>query len=438
MQIHEITHKQKLNEGVADAIGYVGGKTVSGVKNVGSAIASPFKDIGQAYTQGRMDQRTAKLADKMYRGWQNYSVQWAKSQGGQYAKPGSGGAQATPTQAGGTVATNQPAKAARVKAQDLFATIQNLDDRTLKGIIKVLDQRVGPGATMNALKQPETVAQVEEAIDWAGMGAKVAQGAKNVAGAVQRGYQVAKPYAQRAGQAIKSAPGAVADVVGGTAGTLAAMPDRAKTAYRGSKFQTAGPKMTGPELQMALQNLSDTEAKKLLTFIQQIQQMRKAGIREGVTPDTLIPSYEQALKAFVQKNMLAGFQYSRLQNVQQIDDLIKKIVDPANDTDAAQRDLWNKLTLAAGVAQHNAAQAGGTQSTADGEKSTGAARTGGGTETADELKSTIAQTLDKSLQAVKSAGALVRQKHTDNNDSIRSTGVPAVDALLLNMGFRPA
>ena len=213
------------------------------------------------------------------------------------------------------------------------------------------------------------------------------------------------------------------------------MPARAQTAYRTGKQFATGPQMTTGELQQAIFKLTQAQATKLYRFVQQLQTARKAGLKEGVTPATLLPGYEQALKAFVQKNLLSGMQYSRLQNAQQFDDLVKQIVDPANDSASAQKDLWNKITLAASVAQQNPASAGGGATTPAGG---GQKQASGNGETAEELQSTIAQTLDKSLQAVKSAGALVRQKHTDNNDSIRSTGVPAVDALLLNMGFRPA
>jgi hypothetical protein len=67
---------------------------VSGAKNVASFVASPFKNSKQGYQQGRMDQKVSALAENAYRGWQNYSVQWAKSQGGQYNAPGKGGATA--------------------------------------------------------------------------------------------------------------------------------------------------------------------------------------------------------------------------------------------------------------------------------------------------------------------------------------------------------
>ena len=250
---------------------------------------------------------------------------------------------------------------------------------------------------------------------------------------------VGKEYskvATKVGQAVKAAPGAVATAAGATAGAVAGMPARAQTAYRTGKQFATGPQMTTGELQQAIFKLTQAQATKLYSFVQQLQIARKAGLKEGVTPATLLPGYEQALKAFVQKNLLSGMQYSRLQNAQQIDDLIEKIVDPANDSASAQKDLWNKITLAASVAQQNPASAGGGGATTP--AGGGQKQASGNGETAEELQSTIAQTLDTNLQAVKSAGALVRQKHTDNNDSIKSTGVPAVDALLMNMGFNPA
>jgi hypothetical protein len=154
-----------------------------------------------------------------------------------------------------------------------------------------------------------------------------------------------------------------------------------------------------------------------------------------------LPDYEQALKAFVQKNMLAGMQYSRLQNASQIDDLVRKLVDPANDSASAQKDLWNKLTLAASVAQHTpAGSASKAQTGQSGQPQAGSQQQADSGETAEELQSTIAQALsglgqDKNAKTV---GQLIRKNFTNNATSIGSTGVPAVDAMLINMGFQPA
>jgi hypothetical protein len=453
MQIHEITKKSKLDEAVADTLGYMGGKTVSGVKNVGGAIAAPFKDIAQGYTQGRMDQRTAKLADRMYRAWQNYSVQWAKSQGGQYTAPGKGGAaqqpaagqqagQAPTTQAG----TTKKATGGAVDQQTLYATMQSLDNKTLNAVAKILSQKVGPEATMNALKTPEPTAPMTEAqlneLGWQ----DVKAGAQKFGAGVKSAYQTATPYVKQAAKAgmkaVKAAPGAIATAAGGTAGAIAGMPARAGTAYRGAKASVGGPKMTTQELQLALAKLTTAQAKKLFAFVQQIQAARKAGLKEGVTPDTLLPSYEQALKAFVQKNMLAGMQYSRLQNVSQIDGLIKQIVNAQNDSDSAQRDLWNKLTLAAGVAQHNAAgsPSGGQDAAGDAAAPGGQKQAGSGdTEDAYAIKDQMVPILkqlgqDKNVATV---GSAVRKTFTNSATDIKSTGVPAVDAMLMTMGFDP-
>ena len=462
MQIHEITIKNKnaqLDEGVGSAIGGAAGSTVSGIKSVGSAIASPFKDIASGYQTGRADQRTAALADKFQRAWQQYAIQWAKSNGGQYTAPSAGGAvqqpaagqPATPTQA-----TAQKSGTAAGGMQALYSTIQSLDNKTLNGVAKILSQKVGPSATMNALKTPAPGAPMTEAqlneLGWN----DVKAGAQKFGAGIKSAYQAAAPVVKKAAtagvNAVKAAPGAVATAAGGTAGAIAGMPARASTAYRASKATTSGPKMTMQELQLALTKLTSAQATKLFSFVQQIQAARKAGIKEGIMPATLLPDYENALKAFVQKNMLSGMQYSRLQNANQIDGLIKKLVDPANDSTSAQTDLWNKLTLAASVSQHAPAggaaggqQAGGQQ---QGSQQAGATTAPGGQqqagasgETAEELQSTVEQTIAKaSPKGTTSAiGQLLRaMPGVDNNTSLRSTGVPAVDALLLNMGFRPA
>ena len=422
MQIHEITKKNtnlQLEEAVGDAVGAGIGRAVSGAKNVASFVTKPFKDIAQGYKTARLDQNTAAVADKFQRAWQQYSVSWAKSQDGTYTAPGKAPAAATGSATpGATQPTTAPAAAAT--AQDLFGTVQALDDTQLAAVAKILKQRVGPKATMNALK----TTPVNE-VSYQDIRSGVQRAATGVANVAKAGVQ-----------AVKAAPGAIARAAGGTAGAIAGMPGAAGTAYRGAKARTAGPAMTPAELQRALTALSVPQAQELYSFVTQIQQARKAGLREGVNPPALLPSYEQALKAFVQKNMLAGMQYSRLQNVAQIDDLIKQMVEPANDTAAKQKELWQKLTLASTVAQQNPAGSGTPADQAtDPNKTPG---TGGGTEDAETLKQPVAQSLGKNLQAAAAAGAEIRSKYTNNATSIGSTGVPAVDAMLMNMGFNPA
>ena len=462
MQIHELTRKKhtQLDEAVGDAIGGAVGQTVSGIKSVGAAIASPFRDIASGYQTGRADQRTAALADKFQRAWQQYAIQWAKSMGGQYTAPGRGAAPAQQSVAGQTT-TGQTAAAPTTTTaqksgtgagaggmQTLYSTIQSLDNKALNGVATILSQKVGPAATMTALKTPEPSAPMTEAqlneLGWNDIKAGAKSAYQTVAPVVQKAYQNAKPLVKQAVKtgvnAIKAAPGAVATAAGGTVGAIAGMPARAGTAYRASKATTSGPKMTMQELQTALFKLTQPQAQKLFAFVQQVQAARKAGIKEGVSPDTLLPDYENALKAFVQKNMLAGMQYSRLQNANQIDGIIKKLVDPANDSASAQTDLWNKLTLAASVSQQAPAASASQQqaSQASGQQQAGGQQQAAGGEDANTLKQPVAQSLGKNLQAAVAAGAAIRGTYTNNATSIGSTGVPAVDAMLMNMGFDPA
>jgi hypothetical protein len=81
MQIHELTLKTKtqVDEGIADTLGAAAGKAVSGVKNVGSAVAAPFKDVAGGYKAGRQDQKVNAMADKAYRAWKGYEAQLLKA-----------------------------------------------------------------------------------------------------------------------------------------------------------------------------------------------------------------------------------------------------------------------------------------------------------------------------------------------------------------------
>jgi hypothetical protein len=247
MQIHEVT-RAKLDEAAAAGIGATAGSAVSAVKNLGSRLASPFKDIKQGYQSGRKDQQIGMLADRLERAWQQYSTQWAKSQGGQYTA------------------------------------------------------------------------------------------------------------------------------------------------------------------------------------------------RQGMMPVTLYPAWKQALTAFVQKNLLSGMQYSRLQNANQFDSLIDQLINSNSADPAAQKKLWNDLTLAASVAQHTpaagAAQAAAPAQTAPGQTAAPAQAAAPG-QTAAQLQQTVAQAIGQIAPAgtLSSVGKIIRQGFTNNNASVRSTGEPAVDALLMSLGF---
>jgi hypothetical protein len=129
-------------------------------------------------------------------------------------------------------------------------------------------------------------------------------------------------------------------------------------------------------------------------------------------------------------------QYSRLQNAQQFDDLVKQIVDPANDSASAQKDLWNKITLAASVAQQNPASAGGTQS-AGTTTTPGSQQSATSGDDPELLKPQVEQAIDKlTPSGTRDAlGKVLRQGFTQNNATLKSTGEPGIDAFLMSLKF---
>jgi len=145
--------------------------------------------------------------------------------------------------------------------------------------------------------------------------------------------------------------------------------------------------------------------------------------------------YEQALKAFVQKNLLSGMPYSRLANAAEIDQIIKTMSQPQNADPGKQQPLWQTLALAAAVAQTMPQSAGGLapNSAADGGQQTGQ------DQSAQELVEPIKQGLVKnqiSPDTLTKAGEIIIRDYANGERTIRSTGNPNVDALLLNMGFK--
>lgn len=62
-------------------------------------------------------------------------------------------------------------------------------------------------------------------------------------------------------------------------------------------------------------------------------------------------TYENALRAFVQKNLLAGLPYDRLMNRSQIEALIKAMSLPGNSSPTVQAPLWQQMAQATSVSQ---------------------------------------------------------------------------------------
>jgi hypothetical protein len=59
-------------QGAANVTGGVAGKTVAAAKGLGSAIASPFKQVGNAFRQAGVAQKAAGTAGKAQQAWNSY------------------------------------------------------------------------------------------------------------------------------------------------------------------------------------------------------------------------------------------------------------------------------------------------------------------------------------------------------------------------------
>jgi hypothetical protein len=303
---------------------------------------------------------------------------------------------------------------------------------------------------------------------------------KSVGDAKQAVGQSARRAVRAVGPAVKSAAGAVASGVSNVAGTVGsaivnptATAQTLKTAYKnpmtavkaavsgtsGLSFQqkmagvqtTQAVQQLAKKFQQAWQNYSVQWAKsqggvytapgraKPPVAQQTTTQSTQQAVPEGVSGGTITPeAYETALKAFVQKNMLSGMQYSRLQNVQQIDALITAIVDPQNDTPTAQNKLWNQLALAASVAQktpgdYNPSAAVPTTPTSQTGQSAQAAPSA--TNAARELNSILSGVgITASARQLAMLGKAMQQD--SGITEIHSNGDPLMDALLKMMGYR--
>jgi hypothetical protein len=143
--------------------------------------------------------------------------------------------------------------------------------------------------------------------------------------------------------------------------------------------------------------------------------------------------YQQALKGFVQQNLLAGMPYARLQNAQEIDRIIQDMSQPQNATAQAQAPLWQQLAQASAVAAIIPQSAGGAGPEPTANKQSD--DTEQQTQSARELLEPVQQAMKQSQIDLSKPVQVLRSKFTNNETAIRSTGNPNVDAMLLAMGF---
>ena len=317
MQIRELTQKKQieLEEGISSEIGDVAGQVVSGVKNVGSAIASPFKDVAQGYRSARADQKVSALADKAFRIWQNYVAQVEQS----IAK------QPAPAPAAATTSIT----VVQTKKTDTGSTHTanaNNPNKTAPGATTPPATTTAPAATTPpATTKPNYNAQT-------GAGAKVTY---------NQPTGIPKVNTIQPDNAIgPKTPGVTVTTPAGTTTPATVASTASGQPIRLGK-QTLKPGQPGYDGVAK----STIRAEDTLKELQAPVSPALAAFRARTDG-----KYEAYLTAFVQKNLLAGMGFKGLVNQQEITNAIKAIAAPANADPAKQRPLWNDLARATSLA----------------------------------------------------------------------------------------
>jgi hypothetical protein len=372
MQIHELTRKKKteLEEGWADpvsgGIGKLAGGGVNLARNLGGAIASPFKDVAQGYKSARQDQKVSAMADKAFRSWQNYVAQLEQSIAKQPApttapvtnKDPNNDPPPPPPPAGGA------AKADATK------------DAVAPGAPAPATANATPGITVPPTTAPGTTATpapiTAPATTTAKTPATPNYGAQTGAGATVTYKQptgVPNPNTPRPTNTKAIGPTTPGVTVTTPAGTTSTPAKTVASTAPGQPI-TVGKQKIKPG-QPGYDQLANATLKELQT-----------PPAPATTPAPVARTaldafrartdgkYEAYLTAFVQKNLLAGLGFKGLVNQQEITNDIKEISKPENNDPAKQRPLWNDLVRNAALAVPAAGALTGRD--ASGAKTTGA------------------------------------------------------------------
>ena len=310
MQIYELTQKKKseLDEGFGSAIGGLAGAGVNAIKDVGSAIASPFKDVGQSYTSARQDQKVSAMADKAFRVWGNYVAQLEQS------------------------IAKQPAPVTKKEPEKEEPPVGGANANATK-------DAAAPGAPTTANATPGTTATPAPTTATA----KPNYGAQTGAGTTvtyKQPTSVPNPNAPQPTnpKAIgPTTPGVTTTTPYGTTSTPA---------------KTVASTAPGQPITVGGQKIKPGQPG--------YDQLAKATLKELQAPVAVSPAlaafrdrtdgkYEQYLRAFVQKNLLAGMGSRELVNSAEIDNAIKEISKPENADTAKQKPLWTDLVRAAAL-----------------------------------------------------------------------------------------
>lgn len=158
------------------------------------------------------------------------------------------------------------------------------------------------------------------------------------------------------------------------------------------------------------------------TYVKNLQATQQA------TPDVL----ETALRAFIQKNLLGDlrYQYNSLTNVNQIESVIKQLIDPANT--GKQSELWTQLIRTISVSQAGGA-APGVTGAQPGRRGKQGQAGGSGAVSPASIQKEIENKLGINPQLYKGMGDAV--KVLGGSANAGSTGNTVVDAFLRSLGF---
>jgi hypothetical protein len=345
MQIHELTSKSKIKEGVFDTL-------------KAAATWEPGETFAQAKAKVKNDAGVQAVAKKAQATWQSYERQLQKSVAQQAAKPAPTQA---PAQGQQQVQKQTPAPGTRIQ--------------TPKGAVNKTPDGQWKTEAGEIITNPTDVAELE-----------------------RRAKQQITLKAQN--KQMSPASGIEEAVAGTTSPGGIVIPTGAKTAT---------PLPTAPAAPAPVVN--PIEAYKNRT--------------DG--------KYEQSLKGFVQQNLLAGMPYARLQNAQEIDQLINTMSRPENADPKVQAPLWQQLAQATAVAAIIPQSAGGAGPEPTTNKQ-GSEKNQQG-QTAQELLEPVTQFMAQNKIDMKKPGQLLRSQFNNNETAIRSTGNPNVDAMLMAMGF---
>ena len=323
MQIHELTRKKKteLEEGLGDVggdIGQIGGEFINTARNIGGAIASPFKDVAQGYKSARQDQKVSAMADKAFRTWQNYVAQLEQTMAKQPAPADN--PPPPPPPAGGAAKADATKDAAAPGATANATPGATVPPTT-----------AAPGTT--ATPAPTTAPATTTATTKPNYGAQTGAGA-------------AVTYKQPAGVPNPNAPQPTNPKAIGptTPGVTTTTPAGTTTTPAKTVASTA----PGQPITVGGQ--------KLKPGTKEYDQIANAPLKELQEPAAPVAKtaldafrartdgkYEAYLTAFVQKNLLAGLGFKGLVNQQEITNDIKEISKPENNDPSKQRPLWNDL-----------------------------------------------------------------------------------------------